>query len=145
MTDGAPPNMLAAKFSIPYAVAAAIALGRTDVAAFADAVIDTPAIRKLAAMVEVKSDPRMSMRRSDYPTATVRVTLRDGRELSESTWTPRGDAANPVPRSELIEKFSALAAPVLGDSRTSVVVDATARLDRMPDIRELTALLRPPA
>jgi 2-methylcitrate dehydratase PrpD len=142
MTECAPPNALAAKFSLPYAVAAAIALGRTDVAAFADSVIDTPTIRKLAATVEVRADPRMSMRRSDYPTAIVRVVLRDGRELSESTGTPRGDAAYPVPRTELIDKFVALAAPVLGDSRAAAVVDGTERLNWLPDIRELTALLQ---
>jgi 2-methylcitrate dehydratase PrpD len=145
MTDSAPPNMLAARFSIPYAVAAAIALGRTDVEAFAESVIDTPAIRKLAATVEIRSDPQMSMRRSDYPTAIVRVALRDGRELSESTWAPRGDATNPVPRPVLIDKFLALAAPALGDSRAAAVATSTEQLERMPDVRALTALLQPAA
>ena len=65
MADPAPASMLGAKFSIPYAVAAALVLGRADVSAFAEPALGDPRIRALAARVEVRVDPEMSPRRAD--------------------------------------------------------------------------------
>src|SRR5882762_8458585 len=62
MADPSPANMLAAKFSVPYAVAAAVVKGTTDVSAFRDAVREDPRVRRLAARVEVSGDDTMSMR-----------------------------------------------------------------------------------
>ncbi len=144
MVDPAPANPLAARFSIPYAVAASIVLGRTDVAAFDEAIVADPALRDLAARVEVRADPEMAMRRADYPAATVTVTLKDGRSLSRSTTIVRGDAANPVAPADLVAKFLALAGPTLGTPAARAVVDRIDRLEDVNDVRELTALLRPP-
>ena len=74
-----PTSMLGAKFSIPYAVAAALALGRADVSAFVEPALGDPRIRDLAARVEVRADPDMSPRRADHPTARVEVALKGGR------------------------------------------------------------------
>ena len=142
MADPAPRAMLAAKFSIPYAVAAAIVRSHTDLSAFYETTIADPRIQDLAARVEVRSDPAMNPRRpDDYPTAVVTVTLRDGRSLTETTTVVRGDAAAPVERAELIAKFRALAAPILGEARTHAVVETVDRIDELKDIRDLTALL----
>ena len=142
MADPAPDTMLGAKFSIPYAVAAAIVRGRVDLSAFDDATIADPRIRDLAARVEVRSDPVMNPRRpDDYPTAVVTIALRDGRSVTETTTVVRGDAAAPIDHAELIAKFRALAAPILGDSRTQAVVDTVDRIEELKDVRDLTALL----
>jgi 2-methylcitrate dehydratase PrpD len=144
MAEPAPGTMLAAKFSIPYAVAASLVLGRTDVAAFEEGAIADPRVRALAARVEIGSDPEMNPRRpDDYPTAVVTIALRDGRTLTESTTVVRGDAAAPADPGEVIEKFEALAAPVLGAAGARAVVEAVDRVDELKDIRDLTALLTP--
>src|SRR5439155_25157855 len=117
MATPEPANALAAKFSIPYAVAAAVVLGRTDVAAFEPPALGDPRIRALARRIEVVTEPKMSPRRTHYPTAHVKLALRDGRILEETTMVPRGDAENPVPPEELEAKFLGLASPVLGASR----------------------------
>lgn len=141
MVRAAPANMLAAKFSVPYAVAAAVVTGKTDVSGFLDSSIEDPRIRDLAKRVEVSADPEMSMRRSGYPTARVSVMLNDGRVLTQTTTVVRGDAENPVSREELIGKFVALAADALGTDRARQAVDAIERLGELKDLRELTALL----
>ncbi len=142
MAEAAPPAMLAAKFSIPYAVAALIVLGRTDLVAFDEATIADPRVRGLATRVEVRSDPAMNPRRpDDYPTAVVTVTLRDGRSFTQATTVARGDAAAPVERAELVAKFEALAAPVLGVARARTVIETVDRVDELKDVRELTGLL----
>jgi 2-methylcitrate dehydratase PrpD len=142
MADPAPNTVLAAKFSIPYAVAASVVLGRTDLAAFDEAAIADSRVRQLAARVEITSDPAMNPRRpDDYPTAAVTVALRDGRTLTGATTVVPGDAASPVDCGEVIEKFEALAAPTLGAAGARAVVEAVDRIDGLKDVRELTALL----
>jgi 2-methylcitrate dehydratase PrpD len=145
MAEPSPATMLAAKFSIPYAVAASLVFGRTDVAAFEEGAIGDARVQRLAARVEIASDPEMNPRRpDDYPTAVVTVALRDGRTLTESTTVVHGDAAAPADAGEVIEKFETLAGPVLGRAGARAVVEAVDRVDELKDIRELTALLTTP-
>jgi 2-methylcitrate dehydratase PrpD len=84
----------------------------------------------------------MDLRRYDYPAARVTVSLNDGRILSESVVAHHGDYRNPAPREELSEKFSYLASDSLGEEGVREVSETVARLAELPDIRELTALLR---
>ncbi len=141
MNNPEPPNMLAAKFSIPYAVAAAVSRGATDVTAFYPDQVSDPELRQLAHRVEVVGDPEMSLRRYDYPAATVTVTLQDGRKLQESVTAQHGDSANPASPDELLAKFRLLAGPSLGESGTQQVIDMTDGLDTLPSIRALTGML----
>lgn len=141
MGEPNPPTMLAAKFSVPYAVAAAVVAGRTDIAAFLDAWREDPRVRDLARRVEVSGDPAMSMRRSERPTARVAITLKDGRVLTRETTVVSGDALNPVPRGALVEKFLGLAGETLGSARARQVVETVDRLDELKDMRDVTTLL----
>jgi len=143
MTESAPTNMLGAKFSIPYAAAAALVLGRTDVAAFEEPRLADPRIRNLAARVEIAADPEMALKRADYPTAEVRITLRDGRVLTRRTNVVRGDAANPATQDEIVAKFHSLAGGPLGAVRAREIVEVVEGVDSLKDIRDLTALLVP--
>jgi len=143
MADPEPATTLAAKFSVPYAVAAALVLGRADVAAFELPALADPRIRELARRIEVLTEPKMSPRRTDYPTAQVKVALRDGRILEETTTVPRGDAENPVGPEELVAKFLELVSPALGTTRARRVVDAVHAVETLKNVRELTALFAP--
>ena len=141
MTDPAPANMLAAKFSIPYAVAAAIHYGTTGVSAFYPEQVNDADIRRLARRVSVTTDPLMDLRRYDYPAAKVTVNLQDGRILSDSVTAHRGDYTNPPSADELHGKFRLLAQDTLGAERTPAVIDAVSRMDELTSIGELTVLL----
>ena len=141
MTNPAPDNMLSAKFSIPYALAAALTYGDTGPAAFYPERVADPAVNALARRVAVIADPEMNLRRYDYPAAIVSLTLQDGRVLEERATAHYGDSPNPRPRQELVDKFTTLATPTLGKDRTAQVIAAVGRLEKLPRIRELTALL----
>jgi len=71
----------------------------------------------------------------------VRITLRDGRALAASTTVVRGDAVDPVPESEIVAKFIALASPVLGQTQAARVAEAVAEVETLKDARDLGALL----
>ena len=142
MSDPAPRNMLAAKFSLPYAVAATVTQGTTDITAFFDDKLTDGATLDLAQKVSVAADPEMDLRRYDYPAARVTVSLNNGRILSESVVAHHGDHRNPATPDELREKFSFLTKDLLSPSRTTEVIEAVEGLEDITDIRELTALLR---
>ena len=142
MTDPAPANMLAAKFSLPYAVATSLVYHSTDIAAFYPERLEDPETRSMAQRVEIVADPEMNFRRYDYPAARVAISLRDGRTLNESVTVHHGDYQDPASRQELVGKFTFLVEEILGQAQTAEVIDTVDRLDGLPDIRELTALLR---
>ena len=141
MAGPAPDNMLAAKFSIPYAVAAAVCNGRTDVTAFAPERVGNAGIRSLAARVQVLPDAEMSLRRYDYPAARVAVHLNDGCVLETGVVSQRGDFTNPRSRDELLDKFRLLANEALGHDGVGQAISIASRLDGLEDITELTSLL----
>ncbi|MGN6245560.1 MAG: MmgE/PrpD family protein [Motilibacteraceae bacterium] len=89
--DPRPGNELAARFSIPWTVAAGLALGGLGQEAFSSRSLGEPALLALAARVRVEADPRLE---PGYPSgrpAEVVVRLRDGSLLEAACDRPRGD------------------------------------------------------
>jgi 2-methylcitrate dehydratase PrpD len=98
-----PPNGYAAKFSMPYCIAAAFIHGSIGLDAFADARVKEPRVLALAAKVRYKIDPN-----SPYPnnyTGHIRAVLRDGTIAKERQPHLRGGAREPLARREIEEKF----------------------------------------
>ena len=141
MANPEPGNMLSAKFSIPYALAAGLVGGETGAPAFFDEQVGNPAIRSLAQRVEILSDPLMNMRRYDYPAARVSITLNDGRTLEGSAAAHYGDSHNPRPRADLLEKFRSLSAGTLNENNAEKVIELSERMEKLASIGELTGLL----
>ena len=144
MADPRPDNMLAAKFSIPYAVASLIAQGNTGVAAFYLEEVENEDTRALAGRVKVVADERMNLRRYDYPAAAVTVRLRDGRTLEASVVSQRGDFSNPAPREDILDKFRVLAEDTWDAERTERIIATVDRMETLGSISELTELLTAP-
>ena len=141
MANPEPENMLSAKFSIPYALAAGLVGGETGAPAFYLERVEDQAIRSLAERVQVLSDPAMNMRRYDYPAARVAITLADGRTLEGSAAAHYGDSHNPRPRADLLNKFRTLAGESLGEERIEEAIAATGSMEKLGNIRDLTRLL----
>jgi 2-methylcitrate dehydratase PrpD len=139
----APASSLAARFSIPWAVAAGLVLGRTDPPAFDAPALADERIRALAQRVEIRTSSDMTPRRADAPTAHVRLVLRGGKSFERTTSVVRGDALSPVPRDEITAKFVSLAGPVLGDAGARKIIDVVEEIDSLDDVGSLTAMLAP--
>jgi len=97
-----PPNAYAAKFSVPYGVAAGLVLGHAGLDAFTEARVNEPRLRELCAKVRYVVDPA-----NPYPrayTGHLRVVLRDGSVVEERQANLRGGAADPLSRTEIEAK-----------------------------------------
>jgi len=99
-----PANGYAAKFSVPYCVAHALAHGAVGLGAFGDGPVD-PRVAALAAKVGYRVDPG-----NPYPdefTGHVRVRFADGAVAEERQPHLRGGRREPLSRGDIEEKFLA--------------------------------------
>jgi 2-methylcitrate dehydratase PrpD len=97
-----PPNAYAAKFSVPYGIAAGLVLGGAGLDAFTEERVQEKRLRDLCAKVTYVVDPQ-----NPYPrayTGHVRATLRDGSVFEERQANLRGGAADPLSRAEIEAK-----------------------------------------
>ncbi len=142
LCDRAPRNMLAAKFSIPFAVATTLVHGAAGVASFAPEAVAAPAVQALAKRVAVVEDPALTAMMPARRPARVRVKLTDGTLLAAEAFVNQGDAEAPYPAAELARKYFELAAPAWGEDAAKAVHHAVGELETIDDIRRLTALIR---
>jgi 2-methylcitrate dehydratase PrpD len=135
------PNMLAAKFSIPFALATAIAHGGATVAAFRAPARDDPAVQALAHRVTVDEDPALTAQLPGLRPARLRVTLADGSTHAAEVTTNRGDTEDPYTEAEVRAKFRDLADPVYGAARAQAIEEAVMTLGPHREAAALTGLL----
>ena len=100
-----PPNAYAAKFSIPYAIAAGLILDDAGLSAYTETLVQRADLRALAGKVRYVVDPA-----NPYPrrfTGHVRATLRDGSVVEERQDHFKGGADHPLSDDDLMHKFRA--------------------------------------
>ncbi len=98
-----PRNGYAAKFAVPYLLAAGFVHGGVGLGTFTENAIRDARVLALAAKVKFVIDPD-----NPYPNnyaGHVRVTLRDGSVLEERQPYLRGGAQEPLTRQDVTDKF----------------------------------------
>ena len=142
MLGGYPENMLAAKFNIPYAVAAALVTGRTDITVFRPEVIAEPSVRAVFDRVTVRAGDASRQQAVTGPSASVEIRTRGGDPLSASVTSIRGDYGSPIPRSDIVDKFNFLVEPVLGTDRTQRALECVEDLERIEGMKSVVEAFR---
>jgi 2-methylcitrate dehydratase PrpD len=100
-----PPNAYAAKFSIPYAIAAGLLQDNAGLGEYTEAMVQRADLRALAAKVRYVVDPT-----NPYPkqfTGHLRVTLKDGSVMETRQGYFKGGADHPLSDADLQTKFFA--------------------------------------
>jgi 2-methylcitrate dehydratase PrpD len=143
LCDRNPQNMLAAKFSIPFAVATLLVHGRTDVSCFTPQKVRSEAIQALAKKVEVREDPKLTAMMPARRPSRVRVALKSGEKLEAEVTMNRGDFEDPYGPEDLEKKYFSLADPVWGHARAEQIRSQVMELDKVKDINEVTSLIAP--
>lgn len=137
-----PANMLAAKFSIPFAVAAYIVLGHAGIDAFSDKTVEDERIRNLAQKINVIEDPSLTAMLPAKRPAQVTIYMQDGRRVEKIVFSSQGGFDNPYPVDMLLGKFGQLAQNVVGIQAAKHIIKLCLRLEKIDDIREFTRWLR---
>jgi 2-methylcitrate dehydratase PrpD len=131
LDDPAPANTLAAKFSVPFAVATRIVHGTSALSSFTWEAVRRPDVLALAQKVRVSHDPAMSQRLPAERPAQVLMRLTDGRQLVAEAGVNRGDDASPYTREELRAKFMDLSGRIWPAAHCRDLLEATLGLARL--------------
>ena len=137
LDDQAPHNVLAAKFSVPFAVATRIVTGSSGLASFTWECVRNEAIQDLSKKVFVREDPALTAMLPQLRPARVTVRLRDGRELAGAADANRGDDQDPYSREELAEKFFELTGRAWSLPSARILHDKLHHLEEMQDVSSL--------
>jgi 2-methylcitrate dehydratase PrpD len=105
-----PQNTLAAKFSMPHAVAAAVVYGNAGVEAFSSDSLADPRVSRLRKTVRMKPHPAIGVWPLDRP-GRVTLVLDDGEKFSANCASARGGPDQPFTEEEISRKIKALSAP----------------------------------
>jgi 2-methylcitrate dehydratase PrpD len=131
-----------AKFSLAYAVAAALLEGEVGLVQFADERFGAEGVR-VAAIAQLLGRTRVTVADDltrKYPAAwPARLTLRlaGGTVIRASSDFPRGNPENPVDTATLRDKLTAIVAPRLGRDAAAAALAAMDAVDGCSDMADL--------
>jgi 2-methylcitrate dehydratase PrpD len=140
-SDTRPMSVQAAKYSAPYTIAVALALGRNERAQYAMDLIQDPSLLALAARVEVIPDAELEALYNEKWASIVEVILKDGRVLTSRRDLPKGEPEHPLSDEELKDKFMSLASTCVPTERAGEIWNAIFMLDEMAEVSALVRLL----
>jgi 2-methylcitrate dehydratase len=123
-----------ADHSAYYVTAAMIVDRALGPAQYLRASMENPEIRALMERVSIEPDPELD------PTAVggaSTITLRSGQVFSARVEYSRGHPRNPMNYDDEVEKFLALATPVVGEAQARRVERAVSDLAAQPDVADL--------
>jgi 2-methylcitrate dehydratase PrpD len=145
LDDTAPRNTLAAKFSVPFAVATRLVHGSSGLASFTWDAVRNEAVQALARKVRITEDAAMTKRLPHERPARVTIVDRGGRRWVGEAGVNRGDDASPYTPAELEAKFLELTQRVWPAQHCRAVLQATHALCAgATDLPAWLALLRDP-
>lgn len=125
LSDTAPRNTLAAKFSVPFAVATRLVHGSSGLASFTWDAVRNEKVQALARRVGITEDPAMTRRLPHERPARITIVDRRGRHWVGEAGVNRGDDASPYTPAELEAKFMELTQRVWPEAHCRAVLDAT--------------------
>ena len=110
----APARAIQAQFSLSWAVAAALMQGDLGPAAYTDAALADPALRRLEGLVELSEDTALTA--TEKRGAQLIVTLANGECHQASVGAIAGDPGLALDEAAVMAKCQRFAAPVIGDA-----------------------------
>ena len=132
-----PVTGLQGKFSLQYVVSAALVDRALKLRTFTDPMVQRDPMQRLIPRVnKVVADS--SGNNFDFSEVTVTVRTTDGRTLSRSCATPKGDAARPLTDAEVDEKFLDCASTVMAPAAATKILSLVRDLGSLDSVRLLT-------
>ncbi len=132
-----PATAAEARFSLPYCAAVMALRGAVTPSDFSDTALADPAIRAMAAKIRYETDPEIDAAFPDLRPATVEIETTGGQIHTHHQATRRGDPDAPLTETDLMAKFHALAAPVLGTQAARTLAVEIDGIDTLEDLGTL--------
>ena len=137
LNDPRPQNTLAAKFSVPFALATTLVNKNSQVLSFAGGALKNEKTMALSNKVSVKEISSMTEMLPEFRPAKVTIGMKSGKVFRHSVKTNKGDWQSPYSANELEDKFYSLANRSLSQKKSKTLYDKLQNLERIADMREL--------
>jgi 2-methylcitrate dehydratase PrpD len=125
-----------------YVMAVTALRGTIDLKSFDEDLLRSHEVRSLMTKVSVVASEELDRHFPKYWPGRVTVRVRGGEMFSEEVIIPKGESGNPMRRDEVQEKFSLLAAPIIGDEKARSVIQEVESVDERNSLEPLLAALR---
>ena len=136
LDDTEPRNVLACKFSVPFAVSTTLYHRSSGVLSFTEEARCNDAIIALARKVSIREDKSMTAQLPELRPARVTIHLRDGSILKAAVETNRGDWQDPYTDTALKQKFMALTTRLWPADQAEQIHTAIMVMEKYP-VRDL--------
>lgn len=139
-------DVLDAQFSIPYCLTAYLLDNTPGAHWFSPERRFDPEITKHTVKFSAYGDPTPTgklfsvFRTGTYPEFTVKVTLKDGRELSHSMKYAKGHPRNPYTLAEECNQFRLMVGPILPEEQIEGIIENVLNLENLSNISNLADL-----
>ncbi|HWP57945.1 MAG TPA: MmgE/PrpD family protein [Candidatus Acidoferrales bacterium] len=137
-----PKNRDTANHSVRYSVAAALVEGELGEEQFAEEKLRSPDILKLIDRTRVYHEKDHDAHWPRANPATIWIRSANRTQFWRTVIVPPGHPDNPVSDEALEQKFRQLTRKFLSPEQISEVIEIVRQLDRLDDVRHLTAVLR---
>lgn len=106
VSDGClrPKRVLDAKFSTPYAVAAALIYGKVSMDEFEPYIVESEGIQRLLEKVKVVADDRFTSQYPKHWGCAMTITWKDGTKLQTEVQDPSGSVNRPLTKEQVMAK-----------------------------------------
>ncbi len=99
-------------------------------------------VARLRTHTRVVGDADLDRTYPERYASIVEVTTTDGRQLTRRVEYAKGTRENPLTREDIYQKYRKLATTVTSPTRAEKIADLAQRIDRLPDLMGLAAMLR---
>jgi 2-methylcitrate dehydratase PrpD len=138
-----PKNELQAKFSMEFCMAILLLERKAGLGEYTDPVVNRPDVQAMIAKVDFGVHPEAEAAGFDKMTTIIEIELTDGRVIKGQADFGKGSPTNPMTDDELSEKFRQCAAwGGIDKPRTESILKLLWKVEQLPDVNELTKLLR---
>ncbi|PXW57885.1 2-methylcitrate dehydratase PrpD [Chelatococcus asaccharovorans] len=137
-----PASSMAAQYSLPFAIGAALTHGPHDLEAFTPTHLANAEILAWADMVQVEVDPGFEKAFPAHFGAEVEIVTRAGEVRSERVLDSLGTTARPMDGGAVRTKAAQLVAAALPGFQLGRLVEAIEQLWQAPDVSALQAALQ---
>jgi 2-methylcitrate dehydratase PrpD len=136
-----PQDELQAKFSMEFCVAILLLDGKAGLPQFTDETVHRADVKAMIERVNFHVHPDAEAAGYDKMTTIIDIHLKNGRIISGRADFGKGSPANPMSYEDVAEKFYGCAqAARWPDGKAKAIVETVARIEALPDIRDLTKL-----
>ncbi len=138
-----PRTALEGKFSMQFAMAAALTDRRFGLAQVTDKRVNDPAIKSLMKRItlSVHTDWVQGRDTTETRADVVTVKLKSGKEYRHEVLVGKGSAGNPLTEEELLAKYGECAKLVLDDATVERCIELVWKLEKLADVKAIMQII----